>query len=349
MFREPAPMLSPEELIDNLERKGVKFEYDSKEKAKEYLADNNAYYKLTAYRKNFRKYEVGPNRGKYIDVDYKQLSDLAILDMILRKNVLNIALDLEHYAKMKLLEHIQKIYKRDGYAIVDEYIRSLPPRDKETLDREIDKNTNSPYCKSLVDKYGNSYPVWAFVEIITFGSFAKFYMFVGKKLGNKELSDDAWMLSDVRELRNACAHNNCILNNLIESESTNPNFKLNRAISDAGISSAVRDKRLSNRRIMQIATLLYLNKEIVSSRGVWLNQAEDLQEMLDRIKYSLEYKKYYENNEQIKANLEFIIKLIDTWYPDNVEYIVDGKRKKCKRKVDTQNSKITYSFVEPGT
>ena len=80
MYKNTKPMLDAEELIEHLEEKGVKFELISKEEAKKYLKENNNYFKLVSYRKNFQKYENGSNKGKYIDLDFKMLMDLSIID-----------------------------------------------------------------------------------------------------------------------------------------------------------------------------------------------------------------------------------------------------------------------------
>ena len=59
MYRELKPMLTPSELIEHLETKGVKFELINRENAKKYLEENNNYFKLVSYRKNFPKYQNG--------------------------------------------------------------------------------------------------------------------------------------------------------------------------------------------------------------------------------------------------------------------------------------------------
>lgn len=122
MYKNTKPMLDAEELIEHLEEKGVKFELISKEEAKKYLKENNNYFKLVSYRKNFPKYENGSNEGKYIDLDFKMLMDVSIIDMRLRKTMLSIVLDLEHYAKVRLLSKVEN-FNKDGYAIVEEYIQ----------------------------------------------------------------------------------------------------------------------------------------------------------------------------------------------------------------------------------
>ena len=312
MYRQTKPMLNASELIKHLEEKGVKFDLISKNDAQKYLEENNNYFKLVSYRKNFPKYENGKNEGKYIELDFKMLEDLSIIDMRLRKTMLSIVLDVEHYAKVKLLSKVEKTTK-DGYLLVEEYINQLKNSNEyDLLENELNKNIKGTYCGDLVSKYKGEYPIWVFVEIIPFGRFIKFYMFVAEKLQDKEMLDEAYLLKNVRELRNACAHNNCILNDLkAETSKYKTNYKILNEIAQIGISKDSRNKRMSNSRIQQIVTLLYLNKKITTSDGVLKHQTESLQKLKLRIEHHIEY---YSKNTLILANLNFLNKIIDNWY-----------------------------------
>ena len=143
--------LSPTEQIERLEGNGVSFVYISKEDALKYLRYNNNYYKLTAYRKNFDKDES----GKYINLDFAYLKDLAIIDMRLRYMIMRLCLDVEHFEKVKLLD-VLKIKGSDGYDVVEEYYsmlrkRSTPEKDEVSkLKAEIMQNGSSLYCKDIL-------------------------------------------------------------------------------------------------------------------------------------------------------------------------------------------------------
>ena len=213
MYEKIKPMLSANEQINHLKNKGITFNLPTESEAKEYLTKNNNFFKLVSYRKNYQKYDFGLNVGKYINLDFKMLSELAILDMRLRKMLLSIVLDLEHYLKIKILNVIEN-NSNDGYKDVKEYIDSLNEDEYKKFDSEISRNSNSPYCKEIYEKYKDDYPVWAFLEIIPFGRLINFYSFLAKSIGDKEMIDESFMLKNVRDLRNACAHNNCILNDL---------------------------------------------------------------------------------------------------------------------------------------
>ena len=316
MYKESKPMLTPSELIGHLELKGVKFELINKENAQKYLEENNNYFKLVSYRKNFSKYENGENVGKYIDLDFKMLVDLSIIDMRIRKTMLNIVLDLEHYAKVKLLSKIENTSK-DGYTIVEEYIQDLKNKNEyDYLEKELEKNKSGTYCGDLLTKYDGEYPIWVFVEIIPFGRLIKFYRFVANKLQDRKMIDESYMLMDVRELRNACAHNNCIINDLKANTSKyTASYRVLNEVAKTGISKKVRDNKLSNTRIKQIVTLLYLNKNIVTSEGILKYQTQILHKLKDRIEHHIDY---YNTNQLVQTNLNFLNKIIDKWYNNNI-------------------------------
>lgn len=309
-------MLTANELIEHLQEKGVKFNMINKNDAQKYLEDNNNYFKLVSYRKNFPKYEKGENIGKYIDLDFKMLMDLSIVDMRIRKTMLSIVLDLEHYAKVKLLSKIENSSK-DGYTIVEEYIQDLKNKNEyEYLEKELDKNKTGTYCGDLVTKYDGEYPIWVFVEVIPFGRLIKFYRFVADKLQDRKMIDESYMLMDVRELRNACAHNNCIINDLKAYTSQySANYRVLNAVAKIGVSKKVRDNKLSNIRMKQLITLLYLNKNIVTSEGVLKHQTESLQKLKDRIEHHIDY---YDTNQLIQTNFRFLNKIIDNWYNNSI-------------------------------
>lgn len=309
-------MLTPLELIKHLELKGVKFQLIEKENAQKYLEENNNYFKLVSYRKNFPKYENGKNCGKYIDLDFKMLTDLSIIDMRIRKTMLSIVLDVEHYTKVKLLSMIENSTK-DGYTIVEEYIQNLKNKNEyQYLESELYKNKTGTYCGELVTKYDGEYPIWVFVEIIPFGRLIKFYRFVAEKVQNRKMINESYMLMDVRELRNACAHNNCIINDLKSGTSKYPaNYRVLNDVAKMGVSKKVRDNKLSNIRMKQLITLLYLNKNIVTSNGVLGHQTQMLNELKERINYHIDY---YNTNELIQTSLNFLNKIIDNWYTNSI-------------------------------
>lgn len=311
--------LTPHQQIEHLKSKGVRFDLISEEEAEKYLIQNNNYFKLRAYRKNFEKYQDGDLEGQYINLDFEMLKDLAIIDMRLRYSLLLLALDVEHFEKVKLLKIISESGD-DGYQIVDSYFKDLQSQNNgqpyNNILNEIDRNQNSHYCKSLIAKYKvdpPSYPVWVFVEIISFGAFIHFLDFSADYLQNKSLKEDFYLLRAVKTLRNAAAHNNCLINDLsLNSSKHKPNYDLLRALTQNGISRDMCKKRLSNATIQDIVTLLYTHYRIVPSDGVHQSQTLSLHQVTKRLFKHIEY---YDQTPEIPATFRFLKKVVDIFFP----------------------------------
>lgn len=318
MYKETKPKLSTLEQINHLVLKGVKFNITSKEEAIEYLSLNNNYFKLTSYRKSFAKHPEGDLKGQYIELDFAYLKDLAIIDMKLRYTIIHMALDIEHFSKVRILKYIENS-KDDGYKIVKDYIDSLSGYQSDILNKELNKVRGNPYCGDIIEKYDNDFPVWAFVEIITFGRFVSFYQFCATNFNDSNLEDEYYLLLSTKTLRNAVAHSNCIINNLSPNTSSyKTNYELNRELSKIGISKDIRSRKMSNVRVQQIITLLYTHKKLVTSSGVHKSQCEAINKTIERAFHHIEY---YVNNETISTTFNFLKIVIDNWFKS--EYNID--------------------------
>ncbi len=91
--------LSIDEQITHMKEKGILFSIEDEEFAKEYLRNNTYYFKLKSYNKLYDK----DKDGKYRDLEFAYLRDLATIDSLLRRNILKIAIDIEHYLKVAML------------------------------------------------------------------------------------------------------------------------------------------------------------------------------------------------------------------------------------------------------
>lgn len=311
------PKLSTEGQIEHLQSKGVKFEKISVEEAKAYLQANNNYFKLRAYRKNFPKHPDGERKGQYINLDFEYLKDLSIIDMRLRYVLIQMALDIEHFAKVKLLRVLENS-PDDGYKIVEDYYTYLKDEDEKNdtyrycnLKREIDRNENNPYCGGIIQSYNDRFPVWAFIEIIPLGSFINFFKFCANRFGDKSLENDSYLLKTIKELRNATAHSNCLINEMgVKNSHHSTSFCVLRALDQ--ISKSSRDSQLKNECMRQIVTLVYLHSTLVSSQGVHERARKDLNSVIDRMFKNIDY---YSNNGNILAFFGFFKKTVDILFP----------------------------------
>lgn len=302
--------LTAKEQVKHSEGKGVQFNDFSKTKAIRYLEENNNYFKLRAFRKNYIKGED----GKYLHLDFADLVDLAIIDNRLRVILLEMAISIEHFSKVHLLKVLQKS-ESNGTQVVTDYVNQLTPSIRKTLESELDKNKNSLYCGNLYKKYlGNKThcPVWVFIEIVSFGQYLHFYEFCAKRnqSQNKELLRRLYLMRVVKDLRNACAHNNCIINDLRAPLNKSPNKEIQQVVAKLGASKKVRERHLKRVALYQIITTLYTHKEIVISPGVHKNIALKLRDLNDRFYRDRDYSK----NDIIKSSFNLLSKTFDKWF-----------------------------------
>lgn len=306
------PQLTVQEQIEHLKNKGVKFDLCSEEDALEYLKNNNNYFKLRSYRKNFDKYEKGEQKNKYINLDFAMLKDLAIIDMRFRYMLILLSFDIEHFEKVNLLNFVSES-SDDGYNIVEEYLNSLDSDQRNSLETELVRNGKSDYCKGIFEKYNDKYPIWAFVEIISFGRFIEFLKFCAEFLDNDKLKKDVYLLIDVKRLRNASAHNNCIINDLRPNKECThkANYRVMAAINKEICTKDVKKQHMSNPAIRDIVTLFYAHCKIVTSKGVLNAQHEKINEVIERC---FKHSDYYTKNDLIQNSFNFLKKVVDKFY-----------------------------------
>lgn len=304
--------LTPREQVEHLISKGVKFELWSEEDAEEYLRRNNSYFRLRSYRSNFAKREGGDRDGQYIGLDFAMLVDLSIIDMCLRNELLPLTLDIEHFSKMSLLGVVER-YGEDGYEIVQDFLAEYrDSKGRKSAIKEIERGLSSPYTRGLIERHPEAdYPLWEFFEVIPFGRFAHFVGFCAERFEDKELKNRFYLLQSVKGLRNACAHNSCIINDMKAGDSTHkPRASVLRALGGIGIGGDARKTKMSNERFQQIATTLYLHSHIASD-GVIEHRAEDLERLLQRM---AKHSDYYVPGSLVSTGFAFIGAMVSGWY-----------------------------------
>ena len=264
------------------------------------------------------KHNRGENAGKYENLDFAMLVDIAIIDMYLRSEMVLITLDIEHFAKMCLMRKIDEEVSagiEDGYAVVADFLNTHGHvDDKNAIIQEIKRGLTSGYTKDLIKHYPDySYPAWAFIELISFGTFCHFYKFCAERFDDREMQNDFYLLQSVKALRNATAHNNCLLHKLTSQSKWRPQNAVIQAVRDLGVSRDTSRKRLRNGLLQQVATSLFVHKEL-ASEGIRGKRAKSLSKLLKRMNRNVD--EYYSAKDNpIKGSFEFMGKLVKGWYP----------------------------------
>mgnify|MGYP003194553918 CR=1 FL=1 len=299
-------LLTIDELICHMKEKGIKFNLVTEESAHDFLMNSNYYMKLASYRSNYQKYPAGPHSGKYMHLEFAYLKELSTIDMHLRYIIFQMTLDIEHYLKVKLLNMIESNPKEDGYLLIQKFISQDP---KLSSLKKIQSHKASDYCKGLIEKYYPYFPAWVFVELISFGELAYLCEFY-RTLYNDKVADRI-LLNSVRDIRNACAHSNCLINVLTPGNNKPHNSIVNRVKSIPSISENVRDKKLSNKFIYDFICLLYAYNDIVSSRMTKHNRYVDLKNLFEN--RMLRHQDWFTKNNLITSSYSFIKKVLDTF------------------------------------
>ena len=107
-------------------------------------------------------------------------------------------------------------------------------------------------------------------------------------------------LDKVRQIRNAAAHNNCIINDLnAKQNGSTPPKHIMEFVANCGLGKEVRRKKMSNQRFAQIMHMLYVYDRIVQSENSRNQSLSALKNLVNE--RMLEHRDYFESNSVIKS------------------------------------------------
>ncbi|MCC2149191.1 Abi family protein [Lachnospiraceae bacterium CLA-AA-H246] len=299
-------LLSIEELIQHMKNRGITFNEISENDAKQFLQNNNYYMKLAAYRANYDKCDTGKRQGQYKKLDFGYLKELSTIDMYLRYIVMDMCLDIEHVIKVRLIKNITNNPSEDGYDIVRKFIAQ---DDNLRILKNIRSHKSGEYCKDLIEKYYPYFPVWVFVELISFGDLLYFCSFYEKIYGVQIINNK--LMNTVRDVRNAAAHSNCLLNKMTEKiDSTK---QVNNEISSfiigmKNISKTSRVNNLSYKFTNSFVTVLYVYDSLMNEIPKQKRYKEIQEFMNGRV---VKNKQFFQSNSKIVGVYNFHKKVID--------------------------------------
>lgn len=317
-MREAKPKLKACDLIEKLaEEKGIKFDLITKEQAELFLKERNNYMRVASYRKNYEKY-----KGKYLNLDFKYLVELSTLDMYLRAIILKMCINIEHSLKVQILKDIEENDNENGYDIVDEFLNI---QSNAYIISNIERKSKSSYSGKLIQHYFSyetifddegtvkrkfDCPVWCLMDVISFGDFISFYLFYNANYREVENFIPRNIINSVKSLRNACAHNNCILHNLHKNaNSTQAPAEIAKFIAqNKNIGKDSRRNKLANQFVLEFVSLVYVYDKVVS-KDIKEKTFEELHEfMFGRFVKNIAY---FEKQSLVKSTIQFLQKVID--------------------------------------
>lgn len=295
--------LSINQQIEDLKSKNVQFNIVSEPSARRFLEYNTYYYKLKQYLQAF------DNGSK---VEFAYLKELSTLDYHFRKMIISTALDIEHLLKVKLMRDITMDYEEDGYRVVRRFFRNHPDAEREL--RNAARNSAS---EGIVPEKIEETSVWNLTELLSFRLFSELYLtyYSHRREYNPALKTTERCIMSTKYLRNAAAHNMCLLNTLKNNDY--PDESVNTAVYDAIVeldlfSAKVLDKKMHCRTVHEFVSMLYLfcmlasDEALTNMRNFTLKGIQN--QFQDRFVY---HKDYFKGSSFLSSNYDFIMKLID--------------------------------------
>lgn len=273
------------ELVELLDGKGIKFNIMSKEDAFNILHDINYYYKITVYKRNFLK---GID-GKYINLEFSYLADLAAVDMQLRYLFLTATLDIEHSLKTLLITKITENKEIDGYDIVQRFFHSTKSSKRPLNENIILGNIKdkSHYQYNLYNTHKNAISAWVLLEVISFGDFLRFFEFYFKKYSDSDFVISSLMgpLAGVKRIRNASAHSNPFLFDLENGEVS----RVSKYVKEYSEKNGIGELFYKCYKIHDMISLLFIHEKFVKGKGSRYYRIESFKSLIVQASSKITY------------------------------------------------------------
>lgn len=306
-------MLAAEDLIVKLKDKGIKFEIMNEKEAIHYLEEHNYYVKVSSYRHDFKKNQS----GEYIGLDFFHLKDLATVDMHLKFLILKMILNLEHSLKVNLLKDIE-IEGIDDVKLTHDFLSHLGTNKGKTgynIQNELFRRREKGYAGELLRKVEHpNYPIWIFIEVISFGTLVKLIKYYTNKYKDGDTNfANCDILFRVRDIRNASAHSNCLIHDLTEKRAYYLDgiydFLRKKLNSYNGVEIK---KEIRNIFIHDFICLLYAFNFYIKSDEIKQHRMEEVKNFFDiRV---VRNKDKYLHNEMLINDYTFLKNVIDIFY-----------------------------------
>ncbi len=298
-----------DEQIQHMKSKGIKFNIMSEDDTKNFLSYRTYYFKFKSYTKAFEK-----NKGIFVNLDFAHIVELSKLDAHLRSFIIQLSLDTEHLLKVELIKDVTENEYSDGYTVCKEFLES-----NLKIKNKIEKMKHNSANADLIYKYQDNWPIWALIEILSFGDFISLYKFYYKIYNLNRNQNKIDLLMSLKFLRNASAHNNCLLNSLripyththvnYESEITKTNSLMKALSTVPSIGHSSRKKKMCNPIVHDFVASLFLFNYVCTNKATKDKTFKKLDYLFkDRF---VKHKDYFCQDTIFTSYYEFIIKIID--------------------------------------
>ena len=208
-LKEHQPPMTIDEQIENLKNIGLIVE--NEEYAKKILNDISYFRLIKAYSLNLKS-----KNGKYCEkVTLEQIVELYLFNGNFRQVIFPEIEKVEINVRCRIANYFAEQYGVLGYLEADNFVNAQYHKMLlDDIEEEIRRNSKAPFVKNFHDNYeGGNLPIYALVEILSFGTLSKFYKnmknqdkkAIAKSFGVGYTYFESW-LESISYVRNICAH-----------------------------------------------------------------------------------------------------------------------------------------------
>lgn len=214
-LKKHQPPMTIDEQVENL--KNIGLIVDDEEYAKKILNDISYFRLIKAYSLNLK-----PKNGCYNkQTTFKEIVDLYLFNSNFRQLIFPEIEKVEINVRCRLANFFAEQYGVLGYLQAENFSNeNYHAQFLEDIKEEVRRNSKAPFVRNFKENYeGGNLPIYALVEVFSFGTLSKFYKnmlnkdkkAIAKTFGVGYTYFESW-LESISYVRNICAHYGRIYN-----------------------------------------------------------------------------------------------------------------------------------------
>lgn len=175
------PPMTIDEQVENLKNNGLIV--DDEEYAKRILNDVSYFRLVKAYSLNLK-----PKNGNYDNkTTFREIVDLYLFNANLRQIIFPEIEKIEVNVRCRIANYFSEQYGVLGYLETKNFVDDVYYKEfMEDIEQEIRRNSKAPFVRNFRENYeGGNLPIYALVEVFSFGTLSKFFKNMHRKTGKK--------------------------------------------------------------------------------------------------------------------------------------------------------------------
>ena len=214
-LKKHQPPMTIDEQVENL--KNIGLIVDDEEYAKKILNDISYFRLIKAYSLNLKSKNGCYNK----QTAFKEIVDLYLFNSNFRQLIFPEIEKVEINVRCRLANFFAEQYGVLGYLQAENFSNeNYHAQFLEDIKEEVRRNSKAPFVRNFKENYeGGNLPIYALVEVFSFGTLSKFYKnmlnkdkkAIAKTFGVGYTYFESW-LESISYVRNICAHYGRIYN-----------------------------------------------------------------------------------------------------------------------------------------